>query len=94
MRRQHEPAQPGWIIFPKWVPDGETELLPRSKQQTFESLTQHTFNYTQLGAEAFRVCSGLIRQSDCYDFQYSRLDEAVAVFDHLAASAVAGEAGN
>jgi len=94
VRRQHEPAQPGWIIFPRWVADGKSELLPRSKQQTFQSLTQHAFNYTQLGAEAFRVCSSLIRQADCYDFQYSRLDEAVAVFDRLAASAVAGGAGN
>ena len=94
VRRQHEPAQPGWIIFPKWVTDGESELLPRSKQQTFQFLSQHAFNYTQLGAEAFRVCSGLIRQADCYDFQYSRLDEAVAVFDRLAASVVTDEVGN
>jgi HprK-related kinase A len=94
VRRQHEPVQPGWIIFPKWVSDAESELMPRSKQQTFQSLTQHAFNYTLLGMEAFRVCSGLIQQADCYDFQYSRLDEAVAVFDRLAASVVTGEAGN
>ncbi|MBI1283121.1 MAG: HprK-related kinase A [Thiobacillus sp.] len=94
VRRQHEPAQPGWIVFPKWVADGETELLPRSKQQTFQSLSQHAFNYTQFGVEAFRVWSGLIQQADCYDFQYSRLQEAVTVFDHLAESAAAGEARN
>ena len=94
VQRQHEPAQPGWIIFPKWVADGEPELLPRSKQQTFQFLTQHAVNYTQLGAEAFRVCSGLIQQADCHDFQYSRLDQAVAVFDRLAASVVTDEGGN
>jgi hypothetical protein len=55
---------------------------------------QHSLNYTQLAAEAFRVCSGLIDQADCYDFQYSQLDEAVTVFNRLATSAVTGEAGN
>jgi HprK-related kinase A len=94
VRRQHEPAPPGWIIFPKWVRQGEVELLARSKKQTFEFLTQHTFNYAPLGAEAFRVCTGLIHQADCYDFQYGRLDEAVAVLDRLAATVMSGEIGN
>jgi len=94
VRRQHEPAQPGWIIFPKWVADGEPQLLPRSKQQSFQFLTQHAFNTSHLGAEGFRVCSELIQQTDCYDFQYSRLDQSVAVFDRLAASAVTSKAGN
>jgi HprK-related kinase A len=94
VRRQHEAAQPGWIIFPKWVSNGEAELLPRSKQQAFQFLVQHSLNCTQLAAEAFRVCSGLIDRADCYDFRYSRLDEAVTVFDRLATSAVTGEAGN
>jgi len=94
VRRQHEPAQPGWIIFPKWVADGEPQLLPRSKQQSFQFLTQHAFNTSRLGAEGFRVCSELIQQADCYDFQYSRLDEAVAVFDHLATSVATSKAVN
>jgi len=94
VRRQHEPAKPGWIIFPKWIADGELEVLPRSKQQTYQSLTQNAFNYSQLGTEGFRVCSALIKQTDCYDFQYSRLEEAVAVFDRLAASSVTTEQGN
>jgi HprK-related kinase A len=94
VRRQHEPAKPRWIIFPKWVADGALEVLPRSKQETFQYLTQHAFNYSQLGTEGFRVCSALIKQTDCYDFQYSRLEEAVAIFDRLAASCVSTKAGN
>ncbi len=94
VRRQHEPAPPGWIIFPKWVADEEPELLPRSKQQTLQFLSQNAFNYRQLGAEGFRVCTGLIKQSDCYDFQYSRLEQAVAVFEGLAASANTDKRGN
>jgi len=94
VRRQHEPAKPRWIIFPKWVSDGELEVLPRSKQETYQSLTQHAFNYSQLGTEGFRVCSALIKQTDSYDFQYSRLEEAVAIFDRLAVSSVPTKLGN
>ncbi|MCU0811061.1 MAG: HprK-related kinase A [Thiobacillaceae bacterium] len=94
VRRQHEPAQPRWIIFPKWVADGEPELLSRSTQLGYQSVTQHALNYSQLGAEGFHVCSGLIKQSDCYDFQYARLEDAVAVFDRMAASVVTDQVGN
>lgn len=94
VRRQHEPALPVWIIFPKWVANGEPELLPRSRQQAFQFLAQHTVNYSHLGAAGSRVCTRLIRQTDCYDFQYSRLEEAVAVFDRLADAAAPGEARN
>jgi len=94
VRRQHEPARPGWVIFPKWVADGETELVPRSKPQTMQALTQQAFNFNQLGREGLRVCTGLIKQTDCFDFRYSRLEEAVAVFDGLADSAVTGKSGN
>jgi hypothetical protein len=33
----------------------------------------------------FEALSRVITASDCYDFQYSQLDEAVKVFDDLVA---------
>lgn len=84
VRRQHEPAYPSWIIFPTWRAEGETQLEHRSKQQTFPLLSQQALNYSQLGAEGFRVCAELIKHSECYDLQYSQLQQAIAVFEHLA----------
>ena len=86
VRRQHEPARPGWIIFPQWVAGADTELVSRSKAQTFMFLAQNAFNYSQLGAAGFRIGTALVEQTDCYDFQYSRIEEAVAAFDRLAAA--------
>jgi len=86
VQRQHEPTQPGWVIFPKWTSGATTELAPRSKAQTFIFLAQNAFNYSHLGADGFRVGTALIEHVDCYDFTYSRLDEAVATFDRLAAT--------
>ena len=82
--RQHEPARPGWVIFPKWEAGADTMLTPRSKAQTFMFLAQNAFNYSHLGADGFRVGAALIDQTHCYDFRYSELNEAVAAFDRLA----------
>lgn len=82
--RQHEAVRPGWVIFPKWEADADTQLTPRSKAQTFMFLAQNAFNYSHLGADGFRVGTALIEKVACYDFHYSQLKEAVAAFDRLA----------
>ena len=87
VRRQHEPAQAAWVIFPKWAAGAATELTPRSAAQTFMFLAKNAFNYSHLGADGFRVGTQLIDHADCYDFTYSRLDEAVRAFNQLADSA-------
>lgn len=86
VRRQHEPAQPGWVVFPKWQADAATQLTPRSRAQTFMFLAQNAFNYSQLGADGFQIGTALIDHCDCYDFEYSVLEDAVAAFDRLADS--------
>ena len=84
VRRQHEPARPGWVIFPKWEAGASTTLTPRSQAQTFMFLAQNAFNYSHLGEDGFRVASTLIDLTSCYDFHYSQLHEAIAAFDRLA----------
>lgn len=88
VRRQHEAARPGWVIFPKWTAHAPATLTPRSKAETFIYLAQNAFNYSHLGVDGFRVGTQVIEQTDCYDFQYSRLDEAIAIFNTLAAAAL------
>lgn len=84
VRRQHETARPGWVIFPRWEAGAAATLTPRSQAQTFMFLAQNAFNYSHLGADGFRVGTALIDQTDCYDFHYSALNEAIATFDRLA----------
>jgi len=82
--RQHEAARPGWVIFLKWQAGAPATLSPRSQAQTFMFLAQNAFNYSHLGADGFRVGTALIDQTECYDFRYGQLREAVAAFDRLA----------
>jgi len=88
VRRQHEPARPGWVIFPKWRADAPAELTPRSRAETFIYLAQNAFNYSHLGVDGFRVGTQLIEQTDCYDFEYGQLDQAVIAFNQLADAAL------
>jgi HprK-related kinase A len=83
--RIDERAKPRWVVFPKYVADSKAELTPRSRANSMLELGRNSFNYTVLGLTGFEVLGGVISKSDCYDFQYSQLEDAVRVFDLLAA---------
>jgi HprK-related kinase A len=82
-------ARPRWVIFPCYVPQSRAELSARSKANSLLELGRNSFNYTVLGLTGFETLAGLISASDCYDFRYSQLEDAVSVFDQLAARAQA-----
>ena len=85
VERIEDRARPRWVIFPKYVPESRAELTPRSKANSMLELGRNSFNYTVLGLTGFEILADVISASDCYDFRYSQLDEAVSVFDQLAA---------
>lgn len=83
--RAAEGAPPAWIIMPRYAPGAEASLEPRSKAQTCMALAQHAFNFSLLAEEGFQAVTELLDRSACYDFSYSRLDDAIRIFDALAA---------
>nr|WP_315225264.1 HprK-related kinase A [uncultured Albidiferax sp.] len=83
IERIHETAQPRWVVFPKYVAGSSARMVPRSKANSMLELGRNSFNYMVLGLKGFEVLSKVIDASDCYDFQYSQLDDAVAAFDDL-----------
>jgi len=89
VRLIHEPAIPKWIVFPKFVTGSNASLTPRSKGQSMLELGRNSFNYMVLGRTGFEGLSSLVDACECYDFEYSQLDDAVAIFDNLASGAVA-----
>lgn len=78
-------ARPRWVIFPKYVPGASAELAARSKANSMLELGRNAFNYTALGLTGFEMLADMISASDCYDFRYSQLEDAVSVFDDLVA---------
>jgi HprK-related kinase A len=84
VERMHNTARPGWIVFPRFVPGADTEKSPRHRATAFFDLVTNAFNYSALGDIAFERTVDLVAQSDCYDFSYSHLEEAVACLGNLA----------
>ncbi|MGZ8190463.1 MAG: HprK-related kinase A [Methylococcaceae bacterium] len=78
------PAQPAKLIFPKYQDASKTELTPLSKGRAFLKVAENSFNYNVLGVVGFDSLSAMIDASDCYEFKYSSLDEALALFAELA----------
>lgn len=83
IRRAQEPAQPRWLIFPRWVPSGSVTLEPLSKGQAFVMTATNAFNYEVLGETSFRLVTEMVRSSDCYTLRYSDLDQAIDAIDRL-----------
>lgn len=86
--RAHEPARPGWVIFPKWVADSPARLEALPQSRAFMRVAENAFNYSILGQRGFEALAGLIDASSCYDFTYGVLDDAVEVFSSLEPKAV------
>jgi HprK-related kinase A len=83
LARIQETAKPRWVIFPKYVKDAVAQLTPHSRAQSVLELARNSFNYMVLGLTGFEVLSDVVEGCDCYDFEYSQLDDAVAIFESL-----------
>jgi hypothetical protein len=73
-----------WIVFPKYLEGSETSLQTVSKGETVIKLAKNAFNYNIQGSRGFESVCQLVKNSDCYAFEYSDLDEAVNLFAELA----------
>jgi HprK-related kinase A len=76
-------ARTAHIVFPRWREGAEVELRSRAKADAFMHLASHAFNYSLLGRLGFELNAALIDACNCWDFSYSRLDEAMRVFEDL-----------
>lgn len=85
-----EVAQPAWIIFPKYQPESPAILETVPQSRTFMRVADNSFNYSLLGVAGFNTMARLIDTCQCYDFTYSNLDDAVAIFANL--TSISGQA--
>jgi HprK-related kinase A len=82
--RISEPAEPTWIIFPKYVNGLPPTLERRPKAPILYGLLKNAFNHGLHGRGGFERLADIVEACSCYRFTYALLDEAVEVFDHLA----------
>ena len=74
---------PRWIIFPKYVPGSEPKWTPWEKAEALIKFGGHGRGYSMLGQKGFETVANIIHHCDCWRFEYSRLEDAVAEFAKL-----------
>jgi len=77
--RQHETAMPAVVVFPHYQAGSQCVLNVQEKSMAFTRITKNSFNYYLSQRQGFNTLTDLIKQSDCYGLQYSRLDDAIKV---------------
>jgi HprK-related kinase A len=85
--RAAEPARPSLIVFPRYEAGAATSLAPLPMARAFMQVAENAFNYQVLGADGFAALGRLVDATGQYEFRYSRLDEAIGVFEQLASGA-------
>lgn len=82
--RVGEKVRPAWIVFPRWREGSTARLSPHSRADALLHTARHAFNYSMLGGLGFELNAALMDDCTCHDFEYSRLDDALRVFEELA----------
>lgn len=83
VERAGERAPAAWLVFPRYEQGARAEITPRPKGRSLMRVAGMAFNYSLLGLKGFQTLTRLVDTCACYDFCYSDLDQAVAVFEEL-----------
>jgi HprK-related kinase A len=81
VERGSETSLPAWIVYPRFEPGTAAILEPIPKARAFMALIECAFNYDVHGRAGFAALAQLVDTVECYNFSYSRLEDAVAIFD-------------
>ena len=84
VRRATEPARPRWIVLPRYERGATAHLVALSKARTFMHLADNAFNYDVHGRPGFELLAQVVASSDCFEFRYSTLEDAVSAIDDTA----------
>lgn len=85
--RVWEPARPAWIISPRYEAGSQPQLDPMAKARMLLLLAEQAFNYDIHGRDGFTATADLVDSCGCHEFVYSSLDDAIRIFETLAAGA-------
>ena len=82
--RCNEKATPTRIIFLTFKKGAKASLTPVTRSRAFMTLCDNAFNYSIRGKTGCDRVRTLIDNCECHLFEYSNLEQALAIFDQLA----------
>lgn len=87
MTRANERAQPRWIVVPRYVEGAAPGLAPMPKARAMMQLVDCCFSFNIHRRRGFDAMARLVDECQVCEFSYGRLEDAIEVFDRLAAEA-------
>lgn len=75
---------PAWVVFPRYVAGAPARFAPLSRGRTVLRLIENAFNYHVHQRAGFELLADVVERSDCFEFSYGELDEAIAAFNQMA----------
>jgi HprK-related kinase A len=94
VERSRDTASPAWVVLPKFTAGTETMLTPLSRGRALVALADNAFNYHLHGVGGFHTLAALVGRSECFEFTYSRLEEAATLFAQLADARPSAQSGS
>ena len=82
--RNDEPAPVAWVVFPRYEAGAALALAPVARARAYMRVAENAFNFSLTGERGFQALGGVIDRCSSFDFIYSDLDEAIALFDAMA----------
>ena len=76
-------AKAHFIIFPEYRNNSGLKVESIEKSTALMSLIDNSFNYNVLGKVGFEAATLLLKATDCKQFSYSNIDDAVSYFNDL-----------
>ena len=80
---RHVPAEPAFIVFPKFEPGARAQLEALRPSRAFVKLSANSFNYAVLGPLAFDAVGGLVERCPSFRLTFGDLDAAVGAIGRL-----------
>jgi HprK-related kinase A len=86
VRRAHEDAPLGLVLFPRYAGGKRTTIEPVAKAQALAELAGQSFNFAYHGSRAFDCLTKMLDQAKCFRLEYSDLDDAIEQLERLIAA--------
>lgn len=88
VRRAHEPATIGGVVFPDFQPNAPATLRPLGQSAAFLKLAHNAFNYEVIGEPAFHAVAAIVRRVPSCILCYGDLAAAHSAIDTFVSEAI------
>jgi HprK-related kinase A len=82
---ERRPRYPAWVVIPSYQHGAAMDLEPLTRARMLTHLADSSYNFNIFGRQGFDCLASILDRAQAFRLTYSNIDEALALFDRLAA---------